>query len=227
MASKGTRTRDDTGDAKSVTYKYPHAAIEALRRYSIGGKPRRFTSASDIIQQAQEYFQYCQDKEEAITITGIASWFGTTRNILIAYLDGQHSLDRIDQDMMDGIIDPDGDYTNIRYALKRVRHVAEAFAEQHLFSARNPAGGIFALKNYGWKDIQTIENTGTIEHRADPETLQILGDFLRSLSAPKPPDLIDITPSTEEVKTPPEAVSSLHLEPGNAKKRANNDDNVL
>jgi hypothetical protein len=27
-----------------------------------------------------------------------------------------------------------------------------------MFTARNPAGAIFALKNYGWRDIQDINH---------------------------------------------------------------------
>jgi hypothetical protein len=89
-----------------------------------------------------------------------------------------------------------GDDTGFRNAVKQIKSVCEEFAENHMFTARNPAGAIFALKNYGWKDTQTIETTTTEIHTVDPETRQLVGDYLRQLSALHKGQVINITPAT-------------------------------
>jgi len=48
------------------------------------------------------------------------------------------------------------------YPIKKALARIEENYEQGLFS-RNPAGAIFALKNFGWKDRQEVETDGKVE----------------------------------------------------------------
>lgn len=46
------------------------------------------------------------------------------------------------------------------YIIKRARLQCENYAEKQLLSGEPAAGFIFTLKNYGWRDNQSIEHTG-------------------------------------------------------------------
>lgn len=48
------------------------------------------------------------------------------------------------------------------YPIKKALSRIEANYEKNLFS-RNPAGAIFALKNFGWKDKHDVETDGRVE----------------------------------------------------------------
>ena len=43
------------------------------------------------------------------------------------------------------------------YTIKKARLMCENFAEKMMLSGYSPAGYIFALKNYGWRDRQEID----------------------------------------------------------------------
>jgi hypothetical protein len=49
------------------------------------------------------------------------------------------------------------------YPIKKALARIEENYEQGLFS-RNPAGAIFALKNFGWKDKQEVEQSGSVKY---------------------------------------------------------------
>ncbi len=150
------------------------------------GRPRKWTDAESLLARADEYFNECVENKKPLTITGLCRAIGTVRQTMLDYINGHAPSN--------------GDSADILDALKHIRQRCEEYAEEHIFTARNPAGGIFALKNYGWKDTQTIETTGFVEHRADPETLAVLGDFLASLSAPRIPAPADVI-SVEDVRS--------------------------
>lgn len=68
------------------------------------------------------------------------------------------------------------DYENneeYSYTIKRARLFMESVYEQGLQEGKSVAGAIFALKNFGWKDKQEIEQSGGIKIQfADP------GDYI-------------------------------------------------
>ena len=152
-------------------------------------KPRKYKSPEDFIERAQEYLESCFDDKgeiiQPITITGLCNYLGTTRERLLGYENGT----------LDSIQAVPGDDERWRDAVKRVKHVCQQYAENHGFMARNPAFAIFALKNYGWKDTQTIETTTTEIHTIDPETRQILQDYIDKLAQAQRMTVIDITPA--------------------------------
>ena len=177
---------DSAIDALAVPNQKQRPVLLAVRAFHRnGGKSRIWTDPQQIIDLACEYFTAAHESEEPITITGCCSWMGTTRETMLTYLNGSHT-------------GPNGDDAWIADTLKHVRHVVESYAEQHGFTARNPAMAIFALKNYGWKDTQTIENTTTEVHTVDPETRQLIREYMRQLAGAQK-GVIDVTPR-EEVK---------------------------
>ena len=152
------------------------------------GRPRKYKTPEEFIERAQEYFDSCVDDKgelnQPITITGMCNFLGTTRRILMEYETGS----------LESLKDGSGDDEGFRNAIKCVKSICEHYAETHGFMARNPAFAIFALKNYGWKDTQTIETTTTEIHTIDPETRQLVGEYIRQLAEAQKRPIIDITP---------------------------------
>lgn len=172
---------------------FPRLAIQAFKRDN--GKRRRWQSPQEVIDLAIEYYTLAEQTGEPVTITGLCSWLGTTRDMMIRYCQYELRDERGYTNIPDGV-----DSTPWCDAIKHIRHIAEAGAEIMGFQARNPAFAIFALKNYGWRDTQTVENIGTITSRADPETLAVIGQFLESLRPRRLPDtgpgqVIDVVPT--------------------------------
>ena len=58
-------------------------------------------------------------------------------------------------------------------AVKELKTHCENYAESKIYG-NNPAGAIFALKNYGWTDKQTQEHTGP---NGGPIQIRTLSDF--------------------------------------------------
>ena len=80
---------------------------------------------------------------EPFTITGLALALDTSREVLVD-IETQTSA---------------GYSQAFSDAIKRAKLRCQQYAERHMFQARNPAGAIFALKNYGWRDTQDINHT--------------------------------------------------------------------
>lgn len=161
--------------------------ISARERYRIH-RPRKYKTPEEFLERAQEYIESCIDDNgelnQPITITGMCIYLGTTRERLLGYEHGT----------LESIKAVEGDDERWRDAIKRVKHICEHYAETHGFSARNPAFAIFALKNYGWKDTQTIETTVTEIHTLDPEVRRLVGEYHKQLLAAQRTHMIDVTP---------------------------------
>ena len=111
------------------------------------GRPLKFDSAHQINSIADNYFAECVEKEEPITITGLCIALGfTSRKVLMEYEDGKYDS-----------YDPE--FSN---SVKCAKMRCEQYAESKIFSLKNPAGAIFALKNYGWTDKQEVEHSGSL-----------------------------------------------------------------
>jgi hypothetical protein len=54
-------------------------------------------------------------------------------------------------------------YGEFSYTIKKARVRIEEYYEKKMLELRNPAGAIFALKNFGWVDRQEIEQTTHID----------------------------------------------------------------
>ena len=77
---------------------------------------------------------------EPLTITGLALALDTTRDVLMDVENGNG---------------PYGD-KRYSYAIKKAKLQVEHGYEVSLRGDRNPAGSIFGLKNFGWRDTQDI-----------------------------------------------------------------------
>jgi DNA-packaging protein gp3 len=65
------------------------------------------------------------------------------------------------------------------YPIKKALLTIEKYYEQSI-TGKNPAGAIFALKNFGWKDKQEIEQKAVIEDKRIDES-RLTDDELRIL----------------------------------------------
>lgn len=107
------------------------------------GRPLKFNSAQEILDIAKVYFDKCVDNHLPITITGLCMCLDTTRDVLIDYESGKHD-----------------DIDDFSHTIKKCKLVCENYAET-IAITKGHSGSIFILKNYGWKDTQTVENIET------------------------------------------------------------------
>ena len=100
----------------------------------IGGRPPIWDDAEAFDQKVEEYFsKHAQDE---VTWSGLARYLG---------FESRQSLE--DYKKRDGFSYP------IKKALLRIEEKYEKAM------MRQPAGSIFALKNFGWRDKQEIDHT--------------------------------------------------------------------
>jgi len=142
------------------------------------GPPRKFQNAQEFWELACQYFRSCCDPVtdeivEPILITGLCNYLGTWRERLNDWLSGVRP---------DNLGD-NGDSSGLPIMIKRCKSLCESYAEHHCYTARNPAGGIFVLKNYGWSDNLRIEHQISIEHSISPETRGILDSYMTHLKS--------------------------------------------
>lgn len=109
------------------------------------GRPPIWDNPEAFARAVDEYFE----NEERPTWTGLAIHLGfESRKSLHDY----------------------GQKPEFSYPIKKALLRIENEYEKNI-SSRNPAGAIFALKNFGWKDKQEIEqkteHSGSIEHTVD------------------------------------------------------------
>jgi hypothetical protein len=127
----------------------------------MAGRPRKYKNAAELQKVIDEYFSSCyedvpvkNEKGEEIgtqkrlirpfTITGLALAVDMSREGLLNYEETEEFFDTI----------------------KKAKLRIHNFAEEQLFTSRNPAGVIFNLKNnYGWKDKteQDLNMSGELE----------------------------------------------------------------
>lgn len=100
------------------------------------GRPVKYDSPAELQAIIVDYLDKQKDCNLPITVTGLARACGMTREGLCFY------------EKKDAFTD----------TIKQAKMLCEEFAEQSLYTMRNPAGAIFNLKNnWGWKDKQEIE----------------------------------------------------------------------
>lgn len=98
-----------------------------------GGRPPIWTDPQAFKEAVDSYFD---NKEEVHTWTGLTLHLGfESRQSLNDYLEKEEF------------------FHPIKMALLKI----ENSYEKRMFTAKNPTGAIFALKNFGWKDKQEID----------------------------------------------------------------------
>jgi hypothetical protein len=126
-------------------------SIEATTKL---GRPLKFATPEMLQLAIDSYFHHCNEIQKPYTISGLAVYLDTTRRTLIDY-EGKDAFS---------------------HTIKMAKQRIEAFAEESLWSAKNPAGPIFNLKNnFGWRDEHKVEHTG-----ANGEPMQ----FVLNLGSP-------------------------------------------
>ena len=94
------------------------------------GRPLQIDSPETMLELGERYFADCKANGSHITVTGLVLAIGLScRDSLIEYGKREKFADTV----------------------KRLKTVCENYAESRIYS-NNPAGAIFALKNYGWTD---------------------------------------------------------------------------
>lgn len=102
----------------------------------MAGRPLTYKNAEELEEAVKLYFDTTQIK----TVTGLAYFLGfESRQSFYDY-------------------ETRGEFS---YTIKRARLFIEMGYEMQLWGTSN-AGAIFALKNFGWKDKQEVEQTGGI-----------------------------------------------------------------
>lgn len=109
---------------------------------SKGGAPKKYKTAEELQKKIDAYFEDCDIKEKPYTVTGLALACNLSREQLINYSKDKEF------------------YDTIKKAKMRVLENLES----RLYDKKTFTPGIiFGLKNnYGWKDAQQLEHTGTI-----------------------------------------------------------------
>ena len=105
-------------------------------------RPPKYKTLTELEDKVNEYFAKTDDELlSQLSITGLALHLG---------FESRQSLYDYEKNKM------------FSYTIKRARLRIENFYELCL-TGRNPAGSIFALKNFGWTDKQQIEHSGGVK----------------------------------------------------------------
>lgn len=124
---------------------------------NVGGRPLKFQSIEELQEKVDKYFT--STPQEEWTVTGLAIYLNTFRNVLMDYED------------------KDGYSNTIKLAKAKIEHAYEMKGVQ-----RGNAFDIFRLKNMGWKDKTETDITTkgeTLNLAPDPVTAAAFTEFLK------------------------------------------------
>ena len=117
------------------------------------GRPRIIESPERMDELVEEYRAECKAAEEPLTLTGLIRHVG---------LSSRESFDEY------------GRRSEFSDSVKSAKLLIECEYEKRLHGP-NAAGGIFGLKNFGWKDSQQHELTG--KDGGPMQTQQVAPDY--------------------------------------------------
>lgn len=149
--------------------KKKHVGAPLGNQYAVGnngGRPNKYQNVEELQVLIDKYFADCWEKRiikdnkgnvlfdadgqplfesvqvKPYTISGLAVALDTTRALLLDYQDK----------------------AEFSYAITHAKSRIQAYAEETLYTIKNPAGVMFSLKNnYKWKDKHEIEQSITID----------------------------------------------------------------
>lgn len=101
------------------------------------GRPRLYKTPEEFEAKVLEYQQYCEDKKEPVTWTGLALFLGFS---------SRQSIDEYAK------------YEGFSDVVKRAKLFVEWHYEMRV-NGNNATGPIFVLKNMGWSDKQDLSLT--------------------------------------------------------------------
>jgi hypothetical protein len=127
-------------------------------KYALGnsGKPPMFSSPEEFATKINEYFEYCTENEENITLTGLALYIGFSS-----------------RESLDDYAKKGDEYC---YIVKRAKMVAE-----NAYETRGRTIDIFILKNMGYSDHSTMDltnNGNSFNTLSDAELVSRLNQLL-------------------------------------------------
>ena len=107
------------------------------------GRPKKYKSVKLMKEKIDMYFEMCDEKNEAYTVTGLCLALDICRDTLLEY-----SKDKLFSD-----------------TIKKAKLKIENYLEKHLITDSSTTGIIFNLKNnFGWTDKQQLEHSGNINN---------------------------------------------------------------
>jgi hypothetical protein len=102
-----------------------------------GGRPLKFASPEELQQKIDQYFLHCDTVKKAYTVSGLAVWLDSSREVLLNYGIREKFTDTI----------------------KKAKMRIEAYAEENLFKPGVATGMIFNLtNNWGWTNKMVTES---------------------------------------------------------------------
>lgn len=117
-----------------------------------GGQPLKWESPEMLQEEIEKYYEWAEENNKHITVSGLAWWLGTNRTTLLNYENSEEGdwLTRLD-------ISEKRKYVN---SIKEAKRRIEMEYEESLYNRSKATGAIFTLKNnYNWADKQEIVNT--------------------------------------------------------------------
>ena len=139
------------------------------------GRPLKFNNAAELDQRIKDYFDSCikempvRDKEGNLVLDKYGEVVLEERMIHPFTITGLCFALNCEVETIKNYSYKDEFSESIKHAYK----LCQNFAEEQMYTAKNPAGAIFALKNYGWSDKQEIDHTVTQK----TITVTMLGDI--------------------------------------------------
>ena len=107
-----------------------------------GGRPPKYSTVEEMQVLIDAYFEKQANESRPLTVTGLAMALDMDRVQLIEYAAKDQFANTI----------------------KAAKRIVQEFSEETLYTARNPVGAIFNLKNnWGWKDKQEIQQNITVD----------------------------------------------------------------
>lgn len=101
-------------------------------------RPLKFKTVEELQEKISNYLNECGENKRPLTITGLALYLDTTRDLLLDYQEKDEFSDTI----------------------KRAKLTIQNYVEEYLFTGKNIAGAIFNLvNNYGWTNKSQTDVT--------------------------------------------------------------------
>ena len=102
------------------------------------GRPRKIKSPEEFDRLVDSYIDMCRANNEPILLIGMVLALGLTSK--------------------EAFYNYGSEYAEFSESVKRARSLIELEYEKRLNINSSAAGPIFALKNFGWKDKQEVDN---------------------------------------------------------------------
>ena len=135
-------------------------------------RPIKYT-VDDLKYSINKYFAECDMNEDPYTVTGLALFLGINKSTFNSWENAEREFKDMDSNEI-------AEFCN---SIKLAKLKIENYAEKCLFTAKNPAGVIFNLKNnWNWVDKHevtsntNITNKNVLEGLSADEIKQILGE---------------------------------------------------